>query len=207
MYACSIKILTFFNINTRNFKLFSFAYLSCDIVTKDIENFRPSGLLAPKTFKNYLVFQTFDFERTWWRLFQKRVVRTKYDIYVYIKFSSTSICRYTSLVYWLFVVDRVGDRHRKWRHRKWQEMTSPEVMNRKWKWDKISRAFPPYFPRFFLTRFLSRFFRNLSRFYVRTMELWIQPVSGHYSAITLYVKPFFESMTNYGSYRNTCRNR
>jgi hypothetical protein len=26
----------------------------------------------------------FDFERTWWRLFQKRVVHTKFDIYVLI---------------------------------------------------------------------------------------------------------------------------
>jgi hypothetical protein len=26
----------------------------------------------------------FDFERTWWRLFQKRVVCTKFDIYVFI---------------------------------------------------------------------------------------------------------------------------
>jgi hypothetical protein len=160
MYACSIKILTFFNINTRNFKLFSFAYMSCDIVTKDIENFRPSGLLAPKTFKNYLVFQTFDFERTWWRLFQKRVVRTKYDIYVYIKFSSTSICRYTSVVYWLFVGDRVGERHRKWRHRKWQEMTSPEVMNRKWKWDNFPR-FSPVFPALFSHKVFVAFFPEL----------------------------------------------
>jgi hypothetical protein len=31
---------------------------------------------------NYLAFQPFDFERTWWRLFQKRIVRTKFDIYV-----------------------------------------------------------------------------------------------------------------------------
>jgi hypothetical protein len=29
-------------------------------------------------------FQSFDFERTWWRLFQKRVVRTKLDIYGFI---------------------------------------------------------------------------------------------------------------------------
>ena len=29
-------------------------------------------------------FTGLDFERTWWRLFQKRVVRTKFDIYVYI---------------------------------------------------------------------------------------------------------------------------
>ena len=31
---------------------------------------------------NYLAFQSFDFERTWWSLFQKRVVRTKFDTYV-----------------------------------------------------------------------------------------------------------------------------
>jgi hypothetical protein len=36
--------------------------------------------IAPKHL-NYLAF---DFERTWWRLFQKRVVRTKFDIYVFI---------------------------------------------------------------------------------------------------------------------------
>ena len=50
-----------------------------------------------QNFLNYLVsqlfdfertwwrlFQSFDLERTWWRLFQKRVVRTKFDIYVFI---------------------------------------------------------------------------------------------------------------------------
>jgi len=46
--------------------------------------FIPFGFIAPKTF-NYLAFQSFDFGRTWWRLFQKRVVRTKFDIYVFIK--------------------------------------------------------------------------------------------------------------------------
>jgi len=44
---------------------------------------RPFGLLAPKTL-NYLAFQSLDFERTWWRLLQKRVVCTKFDIYVFI---------------------------------------------------------------------------------------------------------------------------
>ena len=42
-----------------------------------------SGLL------NNLAFQSVDFEHTCWRLFQKRVVRTKYDIYVFI-----GTCRY-----------------------------------------------------------------------------------------------------------------
>jgi hypothetical protein len=31
-----------------------------------------------------LGFQSFDFERTWWKLFQTRAVRTKCDIYVFI---------------------------------------------------------------------------------------------------------------------------
>jgi hypothetical protein len=33
-----------------------------------------------------LVLQSLDFDRTRWRLFRKRVVRTKCDIYVFIKF-------------------------------------------------------------------------------------------------------------------------
>jgi hypothetical protein len=32
-----------------------------------------------------LVFQYFDIERTWWRLFQKRVLHTEFDIYVFIE--------------------------------------------------------------------------------------------------------------------------
>jgi hypothetical protein len=42
--------------------------------------FRHFGFIAPKTL-NYL---TFDFERTWWRLFQKRAVRTLFDIYLFV---------------------------------------------------------------------------------------------------------------------------
>jgi hypothetical protein len=30
------------------------------------------------------IFQSLDSERTWWRLFQKRVVRIKFDIYLSI---------------------------------------------------------------------------------------------------------------------------
>ena len=44
---------------------------------------RPFGLITPKTLY-YLTFQSFDFERTWWRLFQKRDARTKFDIYAFI---------------------------------------------------------------------------------------------------------------------------
>ena len=43
----------------------------------------PLVLLLPITL-NYLAFQSFDFQCTWWRLFQKRVMRTKFDIYVFI---------------------------------------------------------------------------------------------------------------------------
>ena len=39
--------------------------------------------IGPNTL-NYLAFQSFELENTWWRLFQKRVVRTKFDIYVFI---------------------------------------------------------------------------------------------------------------------------
>ena len=42
------------------------------------------GFIAP-TILNYLAFQSFDFEHTWWRLFQKRVVRTRFDICVFIE--------------------------------------------------------------------------------------------------------------------------
>ena len=45
--------------------------------------FRPFGFITHKTL-NYLAFQSLDFERTWWRLFQKRVVRAKLDIYGFI---------------------------------------------------------------------------------------------------------------------------
>jgi hypothetical protein len=37
-----------------------------------------------KTWKKYLAFPSFDFERTWWRLPPKHVVWTKLDIYVFI---------------------------------------------------------------------------------------------------------------------------
>ena len=40
-----------------------------------------------QTLLNYLTFQYFDIERIWWRLFQKRVVRTKSDIYVCLSYS------------------------------------------------------------------------------------------------------------------------
>ena len=45
--------------------------------------FRPFGFIAPKSL-NYLAFQLSILSVTWWKLFQKRVVRTKFDIYVFV---------------------------------------------------------------------------------------------------------------------------
>jgi hypothetical protein len=41
------------------------------------------SLVLVSLFTNYLVFQSFDFERTRWRFFQKCVLCTKLDIYVF----------------------------------------------------------------------------------------------------------------------------
>ena len=68
------------------FRHFDFSYpvqafwlwLSClELLTLAIL-FRTFGFLVPKTLK------WFGFQHTWWRLFQKRVVRTNFDIYVFI---------------------------------------------------------------------------------------------------------------------------
>jgi hypothetical protein len=53
-------------------------------------------LVYPKTL-NYLAFQYFDFECTWWRFFQKRVVRTKFDIYAFIRGGNRSNRRKPSI--------------------------------------------------------------------------------------------------------------
>jgi hypothetical protein len=44
--------------------------------------FTPFGFISSKSL-NYLAFQSFDFECTWWWLFQKRVAHTKFDIYFF----------------------------------------------------------------------------------------------------------------------------
>jgi len=44
---------------------------------------RNTPLLPPNTWIIWF-FQSFLFERTWWKLFQKCIVRTKFDIYVLI---------------------------------------------------------------------------------------------------------------------------
>ena len=46
--------------------------------------FRPFGFLAPKDFLFFGLSNILDFKRTWWRLFQKRVVCTNLDIYIFI---------------------------------------------------------------------------------------------------------------------------
>jgi hypothetical protein len=64
--------------------------------------FRPFGFIAPKIL-NYLAFQSFDFRRTRWRLFQKRVVHTKFDIYVFITYAITPTPGFVLLCFCLFV--------------------------------------------------------------------------------------------------------
>ena len=49
--------------------------------------YRLFSFIAPKTL-NYLVFTSFDFVCTWWMLFQKRHVRTEFDIYVFFLINS-----------------------------------------------------------------------------------------------------------------------
>ena len=45
--------------------------------------FRPLVLLHERLL-NYLAYQSFDFEHTWWRLFQKHVVCTNLDTNIYV---------------------------------------------------------------------------------------------------------------------------
>jgi hypothetical protein len=48
------------------------------------------GFFLPNTF-NLFRFLIVDFERTWWRLLQKRVVGTEFDKYIFIVYSLVSI--------------------------------------------------------------------------------------------------------------------
>jgi len=45
----------------------------------------------------YVAFQPFDFERTWLSVFQKRVVRTKFDIYVSISINTNILFYFNEL--------------------------------------------------------------------------------------------------------------
>jgi len=65
-------------------------YLICNVLLSayDLSRFCLTCIdtlifLIPRTFKLFNV-PTFYFEPTWWRLFQKRVVHTKWYIYVFI---------------------------------------------------------------------------------------------------------------------------
>jgi hypothetical protein len=61
---------------------------------------RPFDFIALKTL-NYLAFQSFDFEHTtWWRLFQKRVVRTKFDINVYHNDQTLQFAAFYDTAFW-----------------------------------------------------------------------------------------------------------
>jgi hypothetical protein len=44
--------------------------------------FKPVGLYAPKDLSIFWFLQSFEYERTWWKLFKNRIVRTKLDIYI-----------------------------------------------------------------------------------------------------------------------------
>ena len=60
----------------------------------------PLGFVLPKNL-NYLSFKYTGFERTWWMLFQKGVVRTKLHIYVFIDNLTTSWNTFDdSIKYW-----------------------------------------------------------------------------------------------------------
>ena len=63
----------------------------------------PFGFIVPKTL-NYLAFQSFNFERTWWRLFQKCVVRTKLDIYVFMTNTFVQILLNVVLYLWFVII-------------------------------------------------------------------------------------------------------
>jgi len=63
-----------------------------------------SCLYCYQTLLNYFPFQSFDVERTWWRLFQKRLVRTKFDIYV---FAHLMLNNYLDHVYFVMNIHEI----------------------------------------------------------------------------------------------------
>ena len=53
---------------------------------------------------NYSAIESFDWDRTWWRLFQNRVIRTKFDINAFI-------CTFVIFIYiWISTKTSVRDR-------------------------------------------------------------------------------------------------
>ena len=59
----------------------------------------PLFFLLPKTL-NYLTFQSFNSECTWWKLFLTRAVHTKLDIYVFIDFPIFQLWSFNSGCTW-----------------------------------------------------------------------------------------------------------
>ena len=54
-----------------------------------------------------MAFQSFNFERTWWNWFQKRAVRTKCDIYVFIVNKIFQNCKWPTLPFQKTILLRV----------------------------------------------------------------------------------------------------
>ena len=62
-----------------------------------------------QTLLSYLAFQYFDIARTWWSLFQKRVVRTKFDIYVFINhYIEMTMAPFTNIIVYAFILDVIS---------------------------------------------------------------------------------------------------
>jgi len=60
---------------------------------------------------NYLIFQSFDYERTFWRLYQKRIARTEFYIYVFIKLFGFPIFWLWKYMYLMKVVSETHCAH------------------------------------------------------------------------------------------------
>jgi len=85
-YLCYLCLFTYSCVIHNHIVLcFCFVCLRFVSCVTNVASF--SGLFivdAPPVFSNVYWHTFFDFERTWWRLFQKRVVSTNFDIYVFI---------------------------------------------------------------------------------------------------------------------------
>ena len=75
-----------------------------EITITDVALFYIKQFTCSQNFLNYLAFHPFDFERTWWKLFQKRIVRTKFDIYVFIP-TKYNILLCKIILYTFFIID------------------------------------------------------------------------------------------------------
>ena len=74
------------------------------------------GFHAPKDFKIIWLSNILALSVTWWRLFQKRVVRTKLDIYVFITWNTIQsevwyIRRYNFIANYLTLINYSEDAH------------------------------------------------------------------------------------------------